>query len=219
MLLMKCPECKEYIKSVLLAELKEVECEHCHVEVPVANVLVSSNGFTFERSDLLRRFFRYRKLLDEAIEERNSLKEGNNAATEASQRSIEQFMKVLQGMMAGARDHFRYTFPEPVIARLGYSQQECAGAVYNVSMDGVCVELATTHPLPRVKTEMTITFKLPGQTQLLAVTGEICWVRQGHSDESRGHTAGAHFHRLDDNTRDAMWQFILDKSRDLPVEP
>ncbi len=219
MLLMKCPECKEYIKSVLLAELKEVECEHCHATVPVANVLVSSNGFTFERNDLLRRFFRYRKLLDEAIEERNSLK-GNSASSEASQRSIEKFLQVLQGMMAGARDHFRYTFPEPILARLGYSQQECPGAVYNVSMDGVCVEVAKTYPLPRVKTSMTLSFKLPGQQQLIKITGEICWARQGGTpNDNREHTAGVHFRQLDETTRDILWQFILDKSRDLPVEP
>jgi hypothetical protein len=98
---MKCPKCNKYIHSALLAEIKSIVCEHCSVDVPVTNVLISSNGFTFDRNDLLKRFFRYRKLLDEVIDERNSLQE-NSQASDASKRSIEQFMTILQEMMTGA---------------------------------------------------------------------------------------------------------------------
>lgn len=212
MLLMKCPNCKKNIQSVLLAELQEIDCEHCKAHVPVKEVMISSNGFTFERNDLLKRFFRYRKLLDEAIEERNALR-SNMSSSDASLRSIEKFLTVLQGMMEGARDHFRYQLPEAVVARLHYAQQECFGTVYNVSMDGVCVELATTFPLPCVKGEMTISFSLPDQQQLIIVTGEICWAQRGNADEKRGHSAGVRFTSIDDVTSDTLWEFILANSR------
>ena len=57
MLIMKCPKCNKYISSALLAEIATIVCEHCSAEVAVKNVLVSSNGFTFDRQDLLKRFF------------------------------------------------------------------------------------------------------------------------------------------------------------------
>ncbi len=96
MLIMKCGKCDKYINSDLLVELKTVRCEHCGTVVPVKNILVSSNGFTFDRDDLLKRFFRYRKLLDEVIDERNALNDNNSASVE-SKRSIDQFCRFCKG--------------------------------------------------------------------------------------------------------------------------
>lgn len=207
MLIMKCPKCLNYIRSDLLVELKVIDCEHCKVQVPVANVLVSSNGFTFERNDLLKRFYRYRKLLDEVIEERNSLS-SNSGSSDISLRSIEKFMNVLQGMMAGARDHYRCAFAQPLSAKLRYLQQEFAGSIYNLSMDGACVEISSRNPLPRVKGVITLTFNLPGQVEKLIVTGEICWTHKGVAEDKKGHSSGIRFSGMDEVTRNALWYFI-----------
>lgn len=207
MLMMKCPECQNYIRSALLAELKAINCGHCGVQVPVANVLISSNGFTFERSDLLKRFYRYRKLLDEVIEERNVMS-GNADVSDESLRSIEKFLSVLQGMMAGARDHYRCEFTDPIPVKMRYLQQECVGTIFNMSMDGACVDIANRNPLPRVRGIISVAFRLPGSSQTIAATGEVCWTQKGGVDGRRGHSSGIRFTHLEESARKLLWQYI-----------
>lgn len=207
MLMMKCPKCQKNIRSALLAELKVIGCDQCQTQVPVSNVLISSNGFTFDRNDLLKRFYRYRKLLDEVIEERNTIS-GNNSVSDVSLRSIEKFMSVLQGMMAGARDHYRCEFAQPIPVKLRYLQQECAGSIYNLSMDGACIETFSKNPLPRVNGIVTLVFQLPEQKYTNIIAGEVCWTHQGDSEGKLGHTSGVRFSNLDGPTRDVLWQFI-----------
>lgn len=204
---MKCPKCQNYIRSALLAELKVIGCDQCQTQVPVGNVLISSSGFTFERNDLLKRFYRYRKLLDEVIEERNTIS-GNSSSSDVSLRSIEKFMSVLQGMMAGARDHYRCEFAEPFPVKLRYLQQECAGTIYNLSMEGACIEAPGRSPLPRVNGIITLSFQLPEQKYTHVVTGEVCWTQKGENDGRRGHRVGVRFTSLDASSRDLLWQFI-----------
>lgn len=207
MLMMKCPKCQNYIRSALLVELQMIVCDQCRTQVPVSNVLISSNGFTFERNDLLKRFYRYRKLLDEVIEERNTMS-SRGSASDVSLRSIEKFMSVLQGMMAGARNHYRCEFAQPIPVKLRYLQQECAGTIYNMSKDGACIETAGRNPLPRVNGIISLSFRLPQQDQTHVITGEVCWTHKGEGDGQCGHHSGVRFTCLDESSRDLIWQFI-----------
>ena len=215
MLIMKCPKCDKYINSALLAEITTVVCEHCNVEVPVANVLVSSNGFTFDRNDLLKRFFRYRKLLDEVIDERNSLV-GNTAASEVSKSSIEQFMSILQGMLTGARDNFRCEFSVPLPVWICYSTTECFGNVFNLSTEGVGIEIPRTNLLPRVGGVILAEFSLPDAEEKFSISGEICWTQKaGNGDQSK-HSVGVKFNGLDPSIQAKLWQFVSALASDVP---
>lgn len=205
--MMKCPKCQNYIRSALLAEVQAIVCDQCQTQVPVNNVLISANGFTFERNDLLKRFYRYRKLLDEVIEERNTMST-KESASDVSLRSIEKFMSVLQGMMAGARDHYRCEFAQPIAVKLRYLQQECPGTIYNMSMDGACIETAGRNPLPRVNGVITLSFELPEQKYTHVITAEVCWTHKGEGEGKRGHNSGVRFTYLDEPSRAALWQFI-----------
>jgi len=207
MLIMKCPKCDKYIESALLAEIQSIVCEHCHVEVPVSNVLVSSNGFTFDRNDLLKRFFRYRKLLDEVIDEHSSLVSSRESSTE-SKRSIEQFLAILQGMMTGARDNFRYQFTRPVSAKVCYSRHECSGTFFNLSTEGACIEIARSNPLPRVKGGISVEFTLPNRDGIISVDGDICWTNKAKSGEYAKHSVGIRFRDMDSESHEKLWQFI-----------
>ncbi len=217
MLMMKCPKCQNYIRSPLLAELKVIVCDQCQTQVSVTNVLISSNGFTFERNDLLKRFYRYRKLLDEVIEERNNMNANSNSS-DVSLRSVEKFMSVLQGMMAGARDHYRCEFPQPVSVKLRYLQQDCSGSIYNLSIDGACIEIPGRNPLPRVNGIITLGFQLPEQQFIHRITGEICWTQKGETDSKRGHSCGVRFTSLEEPSRDVLWQFISTMAQQKSLE-
>ena len=214
MLIMKCPKCDKYISSALLAEIATVECEHCKANVAVQNVLVSSNGFTFDRKDLLKRFFRYRKLLDEVIDERNSLSE-SSASSDTSKRSIEQFLAILQGMMSGAREKFRLEVKEPMAAKLCYSRHECSGTFFNLSTEGACVEISPSNPLPRVLGGISLEFSLPGDPEVFAIDGDICWTQKATVDGGGKHSCGIRFRGVDSATHAQLWQFISSGASDV----
>ncbi|MDX2479869.1 MAG: PilZ domain-containing protein [Desulfuromusa sp.] len=207
MLIMKCPKCNKYISSALLAEIATIDCEHCGVTVAVKNVLVSSNGFTFDRQDLLKRFFRYRKLLDEVIDEHSSMVE-NNLNSAVSKSSIHQFLNILQGMMTGARDNFRFQFSAPLQVTVTYNRHECRGTFYNLSMEGARIEISGSNPLPRVKGQVSIKFSLPEQQELFSITGEICWTEKAKSSERDKHSVGIKFNKLERSIHSQLWQFI-----------
>lgn len=207
MLIMKCSNCDKYINSDLLVELVSIRCEHCGTEVAVKNVLVSSNGFTFDRNDLLKRFFRYRKLLDEVIDERNSLNENSDSSKE-SKHSIDQFLSILQGMMTGARANFRCQFDAHIGVDLNCNQHQCRGSFVNLSMEGACVELAATNPLPRVGGQTPLEFYLPNDDVLFKTIGSICWVQQGKAEQGSSHVIGIKFDAIDEVLKPLLWDFI-----------
>ena len=207
MLIMKCPKCEKNISSALLAEITSIDCEHCGATVAVDNVLVSSNGFTFDRKDLLKSFFRYRKLLDEVIDEHSSL-EQNGESSAASRRSIEKFLAILQGMMAGARDNYRYPLSTPLATKLCYSRYECSGTFFNLSTEGACIEISRSNPLPRVKGGISIEFSLPETEKIFSIDGDICWTKKAKAGESNKHSIGIKFRDLDSSTHDDLWGYI-----------
>ncbi|SEA21844.1 PilZ domain-containing protein [Desulfuromusa kysingii] len=207
MLIMKCPKCSKYIKSALLAEIQTIVCEHCGAEVAVNNVLVSSNGFTFDRQDLLKRFFRYRKLLDEVIDENNSMAENGRSSAE-SKKSIKQFLTILQGMMTGARDNFRLQFSTPFRVEVCYGKNACSCNFYNLSMEGARVEVPGSNPLPKVREEIALEFSLPGDESVIFVTGQVCWTEKAKEAQHAKHNVGIKFYPLKSADRAVLWQYI-----------
>ena len=207
MLIMKCPKCNKYISSALLAEITTITCEHCSAEVAVKNVLVSSNGFTFDRQDLLKRFFRYRKLLDEVIDEQSSLTENKNSSAE-SKNSIKQFLNILQGMMTGARDNFRLQFSSPLRVKTSYNRHDCSGTFYNLSMEGARIEISGSNPLPRVRGDISLEFSLPGQEETLLIPGKVCWTEKAKGSERDKHSVGIKFGALESSIHDVLWVYI-----------
>lgn len=217
MLMMKCPECEKYISSALLAEIPRIRCEHCAVEVPVGNVLVSANGFTFERSDLLKRFYRYRKLLDEVMDEQAAL-ESNPTASAESKRSLEQFLAILQGMMTGAREHCRYQFDAPITTRLDFGSATCHGYFTNLSMEGACLDIPRSQDLPRVGGQVKIEFSLPEQEQLFELEGTVCWTQKASAETRNRHRVGVQFGQLDSSLRSILWEFVSTSVTQVPQE-
>ncbi len=215
MLIMKCPSCQKYIRSVLLAEISEICCEHCGSTVPVHNVLVSSNGFTFDRNDLLKRFFRYRKLLDEVIDEHTHLHE-NPVSRSESKKSIEQFLQILQGMMTGARDHFRCDFDSPISCRIIYAGTEVEGFFQNLSMEGACLQLVSGPVRPKVKHSLILKFFLPHCVSEFVLSGEICWVEKVKDLVGKGPVIGIRFDPVEKRAQENLWKFICSEAGKVP---
>jgi hypothetical protein len=200
---MKCQACKEIVVSQLLAEIDTIVCESCHQTVPVQDVMVSANGFTFHRNDLLKRLFRYKTLLNEVSIERALLEDDPHASAE-SKKSLDQFLQALREVMAGARNRLRLDFTEDVPVKFHINGQEQAGNLTNLSTTGACISAASFATLPKQKGAITLQFSLPVGDGLLTLSGTVSWVRK----TGPGGLVGIEFKNLEETVADALWGFI-----------
>lgn len=200
MLKMKCPKCDEMIVSALLSDMDQVPCEHCQVLVPVENVMVFADGFTFHRNDLIKRLFRYKRLLDEICKERELL-EKNPQASDESKKSLDRFSQALAEVMAGARDNLRIDFTEAILLSYRVNSQVQSGVLTNLSMSGACVDIDHKSACPRKKAALSIEFSLPGSDYTFILTGTTSWSKRGKS-------FGIKFNTLEQKALDALWAYI-----------
>lgn len=200
MLKMKCPKCDEMIVSPLLSDVDQVPCEHCQELVPVGNVMVFAEGFTFHRNDLVKRLFRYKTLLDEICKERDLLKKNPNASDE-SKKSLERFAQALAEVMAGARNNLRIDFTEPISINYRVSSHVQSGSLTNLSMSGACIDVDPKASCPRKKMNLSIEFTLPGIDYGFILNGTTSWSKRGKS-------FGVKFNAIDEQTVENLWNFI-----------
>ena len=207
MLKMKCPNCDEMIASALLSELEQITCDHCLQSVSVADVLVYAEGFTFHRSDLLKRLFRYKTLLSEVGKEREML-ENDVHASEESKKSLERFQQALEEVMAGARNNLRLDFTEPLPVRFSVNEQIHSAALVNLSMTGACLEIAHNVPCPRRKVAIALTISLPGLNTGFDLSGTVSWVDKAGTKAHNGCAVGIEFKSLNAENISHLWDFI-----------
>jgi hypothetical protein len=207
MLKMKCPNCDQYIVSALLAEIDTVPCEHCRQTVPVNDLLVSAQGFTIHRDDLIKRFFRYQKLLSEVTKERE-LMENNKDISMESRQSVDRFLATLEEMMAGARKNFRIQFSRPAPAQINFDVRDFTGWLVNLSMEGARFQTEAPDPLPKPKSLISLQFSLEGRTEVFSLSGVVAWVRPSKKVNLPARDIGVRFKNLDEPTQSDLWQFI-----------
>ncbi|SHJ93213.1 PilZ domain-containing protein [Malonomonas rubra DSM 5091] len=200
MLKMKCPKCEEMIVSALLSDIEKIPCEHCKEVVPVTNVMVFAEGFTFHRNDLIKRMFRYKTLLMEIRKEREMLDKNPEASAEGK-RSLERFAQALAEVMAGARNNLRIDFSSPVPVKFRAGQQSGEGQLINLSMSGACLEIKRQLISPKKKMPIQIGFTLPGTERQFTLKGFVSWVKKGSS-------LGVEFAELPADVQEQLWTFI-----------
>jgi len=202
-----CPNCHELIISSLLAEIDEIACHHCNEGVPVRNVLISARGMTINRDDLLKRFFRYKKLLTETVEERDLMDE-NVESLETSKKSADQFIETLEELMAGARDNYRLGFSLTVPVRFSYDSKVQSGWMVNLSMVGACMETENFYFMPAIGSIVSIEFTLPGNQSEFSLSGMISWIKGAGQEANPLYDIGVKFVDVDDQVRADLWQLI-----------
>jgi hypothetical protein len=209
MLKMKCSNCNEFIVSPLLAEIETVSCSHCRQVVPVSNVVVSSQGFSIHREDLLRRFFRYQKLLTEVIRERELMQESPDISAD-SRNSVDRFITTLEEVMDGARNNFRLHFSWGLPVRISVDQRIRTGKLVNLSMEGACIEPEDGDAMPKVQSPLSLEFTLPERTAALSLAGVVVWANRRRRTQTGEHGIGVRFTGLSDSARAELWQYIVD---------
>lgn len=217
MLKMKCPNCQQYIVSALLAEIETVPCEHCRQTVPVQDLLVSAQGFTIHRDDLIKRFFRYQKLLTEVTKERELMEQSRDISVE-SRQSVDRFLTTLEEMMAGARKNFRIQFSRTAPVQISFDRRVFPGWLVNLSMEGARLQTEAPDPLPKPKSVISVEFSLAGRTEAFSLSGVVAWVRPAKEEKTPTRDIGIRFKKLDETTQADLWQFIVKRAGGNPDE-
>jgi hypothetical protein len=104
MLQTNCPKCRGVIQSPYLNDLSSLECAQCKEVVTVENVIVTTKGFTMHRDDLLKRIYRYQRLLGEVEKERTLLAKDETVSKQTRQ-SVEDFYLVRQAWRVARKRH------------------------------------------------------------------------------------------------------------------
>jgi Tfp pilus assembly protein PilZ len=221
MLIMKCPECQERIHSDLLAEVQILTCPHCHVEVPVSDILASANGLTFERNDLIKNIFRYKRMLQETIAERKQMANGTQVSDEAQRHRIDHLIGALQGVLEGARRHIRYQFNAKINASVRFRNQEVVASLVNLSMDGCRLALSAKDTWPASDERLNI--EINGHAEdvpKLQIEGKVCWLNNIGGDAQSSLVIGVDFDTITDTEKAQILSFIcaLVDSENLKME-
>lgn len=207
MLKMKCPKCDEMIVSALLSEIDTVGCGHCKEVVPVGDVLIYAEGFTFHRNDLVKRLFRYKTLLNEVRKEREMLEKSTDASDE-SKKSLDRFLQALEEVMAGARNHLRLDFSDRLPVRFRCNEQIQTGFLSNLSMSGACIELSPKTAYPKKKAPISVCLSLPGCNDDFTLPAVVSWINKEKTAARKANSIGVEFKSLNQKVVDILWDFI-----------
>jgi len=209
MLKMKCSSCEKDIISPLLADLEHINCPTCKAEVPVKDIIVFSNGLSYDRSQLRSQLYRYKDLLSAACKDRENLK-NDQEANEKSKSSSERFVATLGEIMAGARNTYRVPLLQEYF--VNYHSFQCgqikgAALLLNLSTDGACIQTATNDFLPSKKQDILLSLSVPGCPTPLKINGKVAWTKLPE-DAPQKHQIGIQFTQIDDQTKASLWAFI-----------
>jgi hypothetical protein len=210
MLQMDCPKCKGVTKSLFLADLSTVECHQCKEIIPVKDVFITTKHFTIHREDFVSRNFRFQKLLRE-VEKELHLMANNKEASTKSKESLNLFYSSLQELLVGARDSYRLELPCDLYVEVTEKDRNMKGRLVNLSTKGGSIEFVGLDKVPRKKSELRIDFSFPELSENLCIQARVVWTKeQMDSNGTLRAIAGITFTYIDENTRNCIWNYILD---------
>ncbi len=216
MLQINCPKCESVIHSSYLNDLESIECGQCKEIVTVENVFVTTKGFSMHREDLLKRIFRYQRLLGE-VEKERILLEKDSTSSEKTRQSVEDFYLTLQELLAGARGHFRLDVPYDLYVQMESKKgSKSRGKLINLSLDGALIKCERGKTPLKTKSKIELQLALPLDPQPLSVLAEVAWVRKPPKDSDDQHyNIGVKFTDLDEDTRASFWNYITDTETEM----
>jgi hypothetical protein len=212
MLQMDCPNCKGVIKSHFLADVSSVECDHCHENITVKDVFITTKYFTIHRDDFLNRTFRFQKLLREVEKELLFMAKAEDVSTK-SLESLKQFYASLQELLAGTRDSYRMELACDLYVEVDDQGRKCKGRLLNLSTTGGSIELLEFDKIPRKKSELKIQLTFPEFSEQLCIQARVVWTKEQIKETGTQCTImGVTFVDLEETARSCIWNFILDNS-------
>ncbi|MDH4026721.1 MAG: PilZ domain-containing protein [Desulfuromonadales bacterium] len=110
-----------------------------------------------------------------------------------------------------ARDKYRLGVPDNLYIETGFDDKKRLGRLVNLSCKGACIEFIEGGELPLSNTEITLQILLPQQSDPVSLVATVAWARKlTNNTNSRFVNLGVKFEKLDANTYDRIWGFIVD---------
>lgn len=198
MLKMKCPACEVDIVSPFLAEINQIDCPHCYESVPVKEVVVFSNGFSYFRSQLTCQIYRYKELLHEAQNDYQQLVQ-NPRAHAKSKETSKRLVSTLEEIMAGTRNNYRVELSNKHLISYRCNDIVGAGGLLNLSANGACLQLDSNKFIPDKGQQISLILSFPGVPKAFTLNGKVAW--QSPSQRMVGqHEIGVIFQEVDKDT-------------------
>lgn len=212
MLQMSCPNCKGVVNSHFLAEVTMIECSQCRENIPVQDVYIATPYFTIHRDDFVNRTFRFQKLLRE-VEMERILLANNITASAKSIECLELFHSSLHDLLDGARDSYRLEIPSDVYVEVNALSRILRGKLLNLSVDGCSIGFENIETVPREKSELNIEFFFNGLAEILKAQAKVLWTKkQLQGEGSLSTSIGVTFTDIDENTRNCIWNYIINNT-------
>lgn len=212
MLQMSCPNCNGVVSSLFLADVETVECSQCKKNIPVSNITITAQHFTVNREDFLRRTFRFQRLLRE-VEKDLLLMSKDQGTSKKSMEKLEQFRDSLQELLDGARDSYRMEIPSDLYVEVNAQNNIIRGKLLNLSAEGCSIELLMYDTIPRKGSEVNIEFFFPESSEALNTRAKVIWSNgQLRKNDSESATVGLTFTKLNETTRDTIWNYIINNT-------
>jgi hypothetical protein len=205
MLMVECPDCKEWIPSPFLLEIKETQCPNCEGLVPVKEVYISAGAYSINRDALLKSIFKYKRLIAEAGKNLEELQKNKRGAYEV--KRVVKFIENLKELLDGCRDSPRAPGGR-VMVECTFKDAACNSELVNISSTGACVDVGEVSFLPQKGDKVGLRFwgKDP-----FRVEGSVIWIGK----ENR---IGTKFLNIDKLTIKHLHDYILEKIPELWIE-
>jgi hypothetical protein len=207
MLMIECPNCKEWIHSPLLLEIKETKCPSCEEVVPVTEVYISAGSYSIYREALLKSRPKYIRLLEEAEKELNELKNKKSMPYDKSADTVISFIEDLKEMLDGSRGSPRTPGGSTTVE---YSVQEVTHqcGLVNISSSGICIDVGEVSTLPQKGEKICVQFL--GE-EPFRIEGMVMWA-------GKETQLGIRFLDMDESTIKHLHNYILGKIPELRIE-
>ena len=109
-----------------------------------------------------------------------------------------------------ARDKYRLGVPDDLYIEMGFDDKKRLGRLVNISCKGACIEFIEGGELPFSNTETTLQILLPQQSDPVSLGSTVAWTRKlTNNTNSRFVNLGVKFEKLNANTYDRIWGFIV----------
>jgi hypothetical protein len=109
------------------------------------------------------------------------------------------------------RDKYRLDLPNNLYIEMSYDGKKRLGRLVNLSSQGACLEFIEKGELPHSNTKTSLQILLPQQSEPFSLGATVAWTRELKNDTiSSFVNIGVKFEKLDANTYDCIWGFIVD---------
>ncbi len=198
MLQMNCQSCGGLIKSPHLAEVQLFVCPLCKDIVVVNDVVIAEQTSSSPLRSALK------NLLLSARDKFRSYRSQNQASE--NQLIINKRLAILL-----KREDFRLNIAYDLLVQVKFDDDRRSARLLNMSSTGAAVEFFDTGQRPEDHGEVGLHFTLPGQSDPLSLTCRVVWSRRtAEAPQPATVIMGMQFKELDEQTRQRLWDFIVD---------